>query len=64
MRNAYIFLVGKPEGIHRRRWKDNINTYFEGTGCKGVDWIHLAQNRAQWSDLKLCSETSYEVNLK
>jgi hypothetical protein len=42
-RNAYRFLVGKPEGKRslerpRRRWEDNIK----------MDWIDLAQDRDQW----------------
>jgi hypothetical protein len=39
MRNAYKILVGKPEGkkpLGRR------------LGLKGVDWIHLAQDRDRW----------------
>jgi len=46
-------VVGKPEGKrqlgrHRHRWKDNIRTDFREMGSEGVDWKHLAQNRAQW----------------
>jgi hypothetical protein len=33
---AFKVLVGKPEGRPRRRWG-------------GMDWIHLAQDRDQWT---------------
>jgi hypothetical protein len=53
MRNAYKILVGKPEGrkplgITRRKWEDNIRMDLRETGCEGVDWIRLAQDRDQW----------------
>jgi hypothetical protein len=52
-RNAYRILVGKPEGKrplgrHRRRWEDNIRMDLRETGCGGMDWIDLAQDRDQW----------------
>jgi len=55
MRNAYSILVGNPEGkrplrSHRRRWEDNIRICLREIGWKGVDWIHLAQDRDQWRD--------------
>jgi hypothetical protein len=34
-----------------RRWVDNFRTDLRETGCKDVDWIHLAQNRDQWRAL-------------
>jgi hypothetical protein len=40
-RNAYIILVGKPEGKY----------HSEERGIEGwdvVDWIHLAQDREPW----------------
>jgi hypothetical protein len=30
------------------RGKDNIKMNVKETGCKGVDWIHLTQDRIQW----------------
>jgi hypothetical protein len=50
MQIAYKSLVGKsewkrPVGRRRYRWKDNVKIYFKGTGCEGVDWIHLVQKR-------------------
>jgi hypothetical protein len=50
MRNVYKILVGKPEGKKasvrpRDRWEENIRTDLKEIGCKGVDWIHLAQDQ-------------------
>jgi len=47
MRNAYIILVGKPEGKKplrrpRCRWEDNIRIDVREIGWEGVDWMHLA----------------------
>jgi hypothetical protein len=55
-RNAYMILVGKPEGKtplerRRRRWVDNINIDLREIGWDGVDWIDLAQDRDQWRAL-------------
>jgi hypothetical protein len=55
-RNIYRKLVGKPEGKRplgrpRRRWVDNIKMYLSETGCDGVDWIHMAQDRDWWRAL-------------
>jgi hypothetical protein len=49
-RNAYRILVGNPEGKRplgrpRRRWMDNIKMDLRETGCDGMDWIDLAQDR-------------------
>jgi len=43
-------LVGKPERKRplrrtRRRWGDNIKMHLQEVGCRGMDWIELAQNR-------------------
>jgi len=43
-------LVGKPEGKSpigrpRRRWEDNIKMDFQEVGCRGMDWIEMAQDR-------------------
>jgi hypothetical protein len=49
-RNAYIVLVGKPEGQRplgrpRHRWEDSIEMDCREIGWAGVDWIHLAQDK-------------------
>jgi hypothetical protein len=47
-RNAYRFLVRKPEGkrpLGRRLWVDNIKMDLLEIGWGGVDWIGLAQDR-------------------
>jgi hypothetical protein len=31
----------------RRRWEDDVRMYLRETGCEGVDWTHLAQDRDQ-----------------
>jgi hypothetical protein len=48
--------VGKPEekrllGRSRRRWVDNIKMYLREIGWGGMNWIDLAQDRAQWRAL-------------
>jgi hypothetical protein len=48
--------VGNPEGKrplgrHRHRWRDNIEMDLRETGCGGMDWIELAQDRGQWRAL-------------
>jgi hypothetical protein len=55
-RNAYMILVGKPEGNRplgrtRRRWVDNIKMYSREIGWGDMDWIELAQNTDQWRAL-------------
>jgi hypothetical protein len=55
-RNAYRLLVGKPEGKRplgrpRRRWMDNIKMDLRDVGWDGMDRIHLARDRGQWSAL-------------
>jgi hypothetical protein len=54
--NAYMILVGKPEGKKplgrpRRRWTDNIKMDLREIGWDGIDWIDLAQDRDQWRAL-------------
>jgi hypothetical protein len=53
IRNAYTILVRKPEGkrsLQRQRhgWKDNIAMDLTETGCEGVEWMHVAQDRDLW----------------
>jgi hypothetical protein len=48
--NAYIVLVGKPEGKRlrgrpRHRWEDNTRINGWEIVWEGVDWIHLAHDR-------------------
>jgi len=35
----------KPLGRPRRRWEENIKMNLLEVGCKGADWIDLAQDR-------------------
>ena len=46
-------LVGKTEGRRplgrpRRRLEDNIKMDLQEVGCKGRDWIYMAQYRETW----------------
>jgi hypothetical protein len=46
-RNAYIILVGKPEGRRplgrpRRRWMYNIKMDLGEIGWDGMDWTNVA----------------------
>ena len=55
-RGVYRVLVGIPEGKRllgrpRGRWDDNIKMDLEEVGCKGMDWIELAQGRDRWRAL-------------
>ena len=52
-RGVYRVLVGKPEGKRplgrpRRRWENNIKLDLQKVGCRGMDWIDLAQDRDRW----------------
>jgi hypothetical protein len=52
-RNVYRVLVGKPEGKRsfgrpRRRREDGIRVVLTEIGWKGVEWIHMAQDRDRW----------------
>ena len=52
-RGVYRVLVGKPEekrplGRPSRRWEDNIKMDLQEVGCRGMDWIKLAQDRDRW----------------
>jgi hypothetical protein len=38
----------RPLGKQRRRWVDNIKMDLREVGCKGVNWIDMAQDRDQW----------------
>jgi hypothetical protein len=45
--------VGKSEGKTplgkpRLRWEDNIKMDHQVVGCRGMDWIELAQDKDKW----------------
>jgi len=35
----------RPLGRTRRRWEDNTKMDLQEVGCRGKDWIELAQDR-------------------
>jgi hypothetical protein len=37
--------------IPRCRWEDNIKIDLREIGCRGMDWIDMAQDRYQWMAL-------------
>jgi len=56
--------VGKPEGKRplgrpRHRWEDNIKMVLQEVGCRGMDWIKLAQDKDRWRAL-----VTVEMNLQ
>jgi hypothetical protein len=55
-RNAYLLLVGKPEGRRplgrsRRKWLDNIWMDLVEVEWGDVNWTGLAQDRDRWRAL-------------
>ena len=45
--------MGRPEGNRplgrpRRKWEDDIKMDLREVGCRGMDWIELAQGRNKW----------------
>ena len=55
-RGVYWDLVGKPDGRRplgrpRSRWESNIKMDLQEVGCRGMDWIELAQDRDRWRAL-------------
>jgi hypothetical protein len=53
IRNRYKILVGKSEGkratgIYKHRSENNIKMGLRKIWLKGVQWIHLAQDRNRW----------------
>jgi hypothetical protein len=60
---VYRVLVGKLEGKRplgrpRCRWEDNIKMDLQGVGCRGMDWIELAQDRQVASTSECGNEPS------
>jgi hypothetical protein len=58
-------LVEKPEerrifGRPRLRWEDNIMMDLQEVGCRGMDWIELAQDRERWRGL-VKAVTNFQV---
>jgi hypothetical protein len=56
VRGVYRVLVGKPVwkrplGRSRRSWEDYIKMDLQEVGCKGTDWIELAQDTDRWRAL-------------
>jgi hypothetical protein len=52
-RGVYRVLVGKPEGKTplgrpRHRWEDDIKMNLQEVGCRGMDWICVAQESDRW----------------
>jgi hypothetical protein len=55
-RKAYRVFVEKPEGKRklgrpRRRWENGNRMDLGETGCRSVDWNHLAEGRDFWRAL-------------
>jgi hypothetical protein len=51
--SEYRVLVQKPEGKRllgrpRPRWEDNIKMDLQELGCRGLDWMQVAQDRDRW----------------
>jgi hypothetical protein len=69
MRNAYKILVRKQAGKRplrrpRHRWED-IRIELREIRWKGVDWMHLAQDRDQcWVLVNMINETSGSIKVK
>jgi hypothetical protein len=41
----------RPMGRPRRRWEDNIKVDTQEVGCRGMNWIEMAQDRDRWRAL-------------
>jgi hypothetical protein len=54
-------LKGREQGRSRRSWEDNIKIDLWEVGWEGVDWMHLALCRDQWSTLVNTSELSGSI---
>jgi hypothetical protein len=51
MRNECRIFVGKPEGKRSLRRRENIKMDLRDNRLKGVDWIHLVDDRDRWRAL-------------
>jgi hypothetical protein len=63
MKNAYIILVWKPEGMSplwksRIRQEDNIKMHLKEIGCEFVDWVYLVQG-----SIHLCAIVNMVMNI-
>jgi hypothetical protein len=38
----------RPLGRPRRRWEDNSKMDLKEVGCRGMEWVDLAQDRDRW----------------
>jgi hypothetical protein len=57
MRNVLNTLNGKLEGKRplgrpKHRWEDDIRTGLRERGWEVVEWMHVAQDREQWRNVK------------
>jgi len=55
-RSVYRVVVGQPEekrplGRPGHRWEENIKMDLQEVGCRGMDWIGVAQDRDRWRAL-------------
>jgi len=70
MRGAYGILVGKsdgkrPLGRPKLVWEGNIKAYLQEVGCRGIDWIDVAEDEVQVADTCVCgNETSGSVKCR
>jgi hypothetical protein len=54
MRNSYNHVVGNTEGNipvvrHSYIWENNIKIHLKEKICEDLDWIHMGEDRDQWS---------------
>ena len=48
----YIYDISSLRvNLPRRRWENNIKMDLQEVGCRGMDWIELAQDRDRWRAL-------------
>jgi len=51
----------RPLGRPRRRWEDNNKMGLQEVGCGGIEWIELAQDRADGGHFKCGNEPSGSI---
>ena len=54
----------RPLGRPRHRWEDNIKMDLREVGCRGTDWIELAQDRDRWRALVSAAAWRYVNSLR